>query len=188
MKKILIFLLFALPCFARPVTSIERQAERVVFDTALTRAGETFSAADFEVIGDRPAESPGYRFRPLRAIQPLKDGDPLIYQPTGNEYWVGDAAPSVERAKAAIIAWAATPPPAPLVAVYRVLKDTIVLRIKAAGKLSQLRQVVASLNDDQKFEWDSATWFSSDNPLIISGIQAIGLDPSAILARDPLAP
>lgn len=76
------------------------------------------------------------------------------------------------------------PPPAP----RRVLKDTIVQRIKAHGKLSDLAALVATLTPEQRFEFDHSTWFSSDNALIVGGVQALGLDPADILAADPLAP
>lgn len=84
--------------------------------------------------------------------------------------------------------WVAGPAPEEIKPPHRVLKDTIVLRVKEAGKLTHLRQVIAALNDDQRFEWDSASWFTSTNPLIVQGVYAIGLDPAMILARDPLAP
>jgi hypothetical protein len=87
--------------------------------------------------------------------------------------------------------WALTPPPPPPAApapVCRVLKDTILLRVKAAGKLGALRQAVASLGEDDRFFWDNSSWFSSDNALVRGGLFAIGCDPEEVLAPDDLAP
>lgn len=80
-------------------------------------------------------------------------------------------------------------PPAPVTpARYQVLKDTILQRIKAAGKLADLRQAINSLDEDTRFEWDNSSWFHNDNPLIVSGVTGIGLITEEILAPDPLAP
>jgi hypothetical protein len=78
----------------------------------------------------------------------------------------------------------AKPPPA--APVYRVLKDTIVQRVKTAGKLTQLAAMIAALPADQKFEFDQSNWFSSNNALLVGGCTQLGLDPAQILAPDPL--
>lgn len=79
-------------------------------------------------------------------------------------------------------------PPAPAPAPHRILKDTIVQRVKAAAKLPELRGLIAVLDEDMRFEWDNSTWFSSDNSLLIEGLKSAHLDPAVILAPDPLAP
>jgi hypothetical protein len=88
----------------------------------------------------------------------------------------------------AVVFVAAHTIPPPAAEPHHVLKDTIIQRIKAAGKLSDMAYLVSQLQADQKFEFDHSTWFHSDNPLIVAGIQQLELDPSVILAPDPLAP
>ncbi|MBC8011460.1 MAG: hypothetical protein H7067_15355 [Burkholderiales bacterium] len=79
--------------------------------------------------------------------------------------------------------------PAPAaVVVHRILKDTLIQRVKAANKLAGLRAMIASLDDDARFEWDNSSWFSSDNALIVGGVAALQLEAAVILAADPLAP
>jgi hypothetical protein len=74
-------------------------------------------------------------------------------------------------------------------AARRVTKDALVQRLKAAGHLRTLRSIIAGLDDDTRFEWESSAWFSVDNPIIAQGIAQIpGLDAAAILADDPDAP
>lgn len=169
----------------------------------ITYQGATFSAVTVRMQdGSVPTQAAGYVFRPVRVISavpavaatettpavPEVPAQPERVEEIGGEYFCADPAPSLAGAPAAIAAHCAKPPPAPEPPVYRVLKDTIVLRVKEAGKLTQLRQVITSLTEDQRFEWDNASWFSSTNPLIVQGVQSIGLDPAIILARDPLAP
>lgn len=79
-------------------------------------------------------------------------------------------------------------PPTPPVTPHRVLKDTIVQRVKAAGKLADLAALIASLPSDQRFEFDQSTWFHSDNANLLGASAALGLDAAVILAPDPLAP
>jgi len=71
---------------------------------------------------------------------------------------------------------------------YRILKDTIIQRIKSAGALDGLMGLYATLTPAQQFEFTQSTWFHSDNALIVGGVQALGLDAATILAPDPLAP
>ena len=73
------------------------------------------------------------------------------------------------------------PPPQP----YRVSKDTIVSRVNDAGKVPDLMTVIAGLNSEQQFLWDSYAWFWSNNPTAIAICQQLGLDPAVILAPDP---
>lgn len=92
--------------------------------------------------------------------------------------------PSDATLKAAIENPPAPPTPAP----HRVLKDTIILRVKSAGKLSDLATLIGTLSAADQFEFTHSTWFHSDNTQLIGAATALGLDPAAILAPDPLAP
>jgi hypothetical protein len=112
------------------------------------------------------------RFTPVVAT-PATDTAAAIY-----------AEPSDATLATAIVA----PEPAPAVVVHRILKDTLIQRVKAAGKLTELRGMIAGLDDDHRFEWDNSSWFSSDNAFITGGVTALGLDAAVILAADPLAP
>lgn len=76
----------------------------------------------------------------------------------------------------------ATPP-----ASWPILKDTIVVRMKAQGLLSNLAAMVETLSKEDRFEFDNSSWFSSNNPRIAAGISACGGDPISVLAFDPLA-
>jgi hypothetical protein len=100
---------------------------------------------------------------------------------------IGRLAEGVEPTDANLAAAIASPAPDPL-PVHRVLKDTIIQRVKAAGKLPQLRTVIDTLDADQRFEWDNSSWFSSNNPLLLAGMATLELNASDILAFDPLAP
>jgi hypothetical protein len=71
---------------------------------------------------------------------------------------------------------------------HRVLKDTIILRVEAAGKLADLMALHASLPALQRWQFDQAHWFSSDNALILGGLAQLNLNTAVILAVDPLAP
>lgn len=86
------------------------------------------------------------------------------------------------------IAAAILNPPVPDVAPHRVLKDTIIQRVKTAGKLAQLRAMIETLDADQRFEWDNSSWFHSNNAVLVDGITSLELDSLVILAPDPLAP
>lgn len=112
------------------------------------------------------------RFTPVVAT-PATDTAAAIY-----------AEPSDATLAAAIVA----PEPAPAVVVHRILKDTLIQRVKTAGKLTELRGMIAALDDDARFEWGNSSWFSSNNAMIVQGVAALGLDAAVILAADPLAP
>jgi hypothetical protein len=74
-------------------------------------------------------------------------------------------------------------------AARRITKDALIQRLKKAGHLRTVRQIIAGLDDDTRFEWESSAWFSVDNPIIAQGIAQIpGIDPAVILAEDPDAP
>ena len=70
---------------------------------------------------------------------------------------------------------------------WRVLKDTIITRMKADGILDNLISIVDTLGTADRFEWDNSIWFSNENPKIIGGVTACGGDPAKILAYDALA-
>lgn len=110
----------------------------------------------------------------------------------GRTFWASAPAEGAtpETIAAEVEALIANPPLPPTVTLppHRILKDTIVQRVKAAGKLSDLRAIIGTLDPDQRFEWDSSTWFHSDNALIVNGVAGLNLDPAVILANDPLAP
>lgn len=79
--------------------------------------------------------------------------------------------------------WVAKPISPPQ--AYRVSKDTIVSRVLAAGKLSDLIALTTSLPEDQAYLWDNFAWFWNTNPTIVGMCQQLGLDPAVILAPDP---
>lgn len=68
---------------------------------------------------------------------------------------------------------------------YRVSKDTIVSRVDAAGKLTDLMAMIAGLTAEQQFLWDNYAWFWDDNPTVNAMCVQLGLDPAVILAPDP---
>jgi hypothetical protein len=68
---------------------------------------------------------------------------------------------------------------------YRVSKDTIVSRVDAAGKLTDLMTMIAGLTAEQQFLWDNYAWFWNNNPTVNAMCVQLGLDPAVILAPDP---
>ena len=74
-----------------------------------------------------------------------------------------------------------------VVTSWRVLKDTIITRMKDAGLLDNIIAMVGTLDAVDKFEWDNSIWFSNENPKIIGAVIACGGDPVKILAYDALA-
>lgn len=104
----------------------------------------------------------------------------------GRTYYSGVEIPTAEDA--AIVVVTPRTPPAPPAAPHRILKDTIIQRVKAANKLADLRTMITGLDADSRFEWDNSSWFHSNNALLVGGVQTLGLDPATILAADPLAP
>ncbi|HSI08837.1 MAG TPA: hypothetical protein VK985_09600 [Rariglobus sp.] len=111
----------------------------------------------------------------------------VIQTPDGRTIGLPAADPAVKLTVATLTAALATPPvpPAP---VHRILKDTLIQRVKAANKLADLRAMINALDADARFEWDNSSWFSSDNAMIVQGVTALGLTPATLLAADPLAP
>ena len=72
--------------------------------------------------------------------------------------WVVTVPPSYDPATEQAPVWEncgwvvkPLPPPQP----YRVSKDTIVSRVNDAGKVPDLMTVIAGLNSEQQFLWDS---------------------------------
>lgn len=74
---------------------------------------------------------------------------------------------------------------APPAARHKISKDTIIQRIAAANKVADAAALYAAQSDADKFLWDGSSWFWSDNQSIIGFAGALGLDPAAVLARDP---
>jgi hypothetical protein len=69
---------------------------------------------------------------------------------------------------------------------FRVLKDTLIQRFKAADKLADLMALLDSLPAQARFEFDQSAWFSAESPEIVGAVMALGLDPAVILDFDPL--
>lgn len=67
---------------------------------------------------------------------------------------------------------------------HTVRKDTILMRIVAAGKVTEAMQVVENLTPENKFLFNNFDSFSSDNDLVRGFITQIGLDPDMILAAE----
>jgi hypothetical protein len=68
---------------------------------------------------------------------------------------------------------------------HRVSKDTMTMRIAAAGKVADSRAMIAAMPDEQRWLFEQLAWFHSDNAELRAGLAAIGLDPDEILAPDP---
>lgn len=99
-----------------------------------------------------------------------------------------DTLPSSEAAAADIAASLASPQlPPPPPARWRVLKDTIWMRLKDAEKQVAATAAINSVNAAQRMDWDCQSWFWSDGPMR-EFVQGVGADPDVILAPDPLAP
>lgn len=70
------------------------------------------------------------------------------------------------------------PPP------YRVSRDTIWNRVKAAIGPDSAAAIIAAMTDAQRYDWFGNSWFWSHNEAVRGFISAIGLDPDAIMSRD----
>lgn len=70
---------------------------------------------------------------------------------------------------------------------HRVSKDTMLVRVEAAGKVAEVMGLIAALPADEQFLFSNFAWFWSDNARIIAMCQAVGLDPEVILAEDEFA-
>lgn len=69
---------------------------------------------------------------------------------------------------------------------HRVSKETLIRRVRDAGKLAAMREFVMSLPPDKIFEFQNLTSFECNNAEINAGLIAIGLRPGEMLAVDPL--
>lgn len=70
---------------------------------------------------------------------------------------------------------------------WRVSKDTMLVRVEAAGKVAEVMGLIAALPESERFLFTNFAWFWSDNARIIAMCQAVGLDPEVILAEDEFA-
>jgi hypothetical protein len=70
---------------------------------------------------------------------------------------------------------------------HRVSKDTIMSRIAEHGdeKVIALDDILLQQPRAKQILWRDYAWFESDNENVVQLVQAIGLDPAAILAPDP---
>lgn len=67
---------------------------------------------------------------------------------------------------------------------WRVSKDTMLGRVEQAGMVPQVMAAVANTPPETQFLWTNYAWFWNDNPQLVGMCQALGLDPSVILAPD----
>lgn len=110
---------------------------------------------------------------PAQAVPPISGFDPAVAAD-----WPTDAALAAQIAT----------PPAVTPQPWRVLKDTIWMRAKEAGKQAEAVVVITALPPSQRLDWDAQSWFWSNNDAIRLVCTEMGLDPDVALARDPLAP
>ena len=78
-------------------------------------------------------------------------------------------------------------PPADSPPAWRVSKDTMLVRVEAAGKVAEVMGLIAALPQDEQFLFSNFAWFWSDNARIRAMCAAVGLDPDVILAEDEFA-
>ena len=71
---------------------------------------------------------------------------------------------------------------------HRVSKDTLLVRVEAAGKVAEVMAAIGALPESDRFLFTNFAWFWSNNPRIVGMCQALGLDPDEILAPDEYAP
>ena len=76
-------------------------------------------------------------------------------------------------------------PPTPT--PHRVSKDTMLVRVEAAGKVAEVMGLIAALPADEQFLFSNFAWFWSDNARIRAMCAAVGLDAEVILAEDEFA-
>jgi hypothetical protein len=70
---------------------------------------------------------------------------------------------------------------------HRVSKDTMLVRVEAAGKVAEVMGLIAALPPDEQFLFSNFAWFWSDNARIRAMCSVVGLDPDVILAEDEFA-
>lgn len=75
-------------------------------------------------------------------------------------------------------------PPISEVQRYKVTKDTMLVRVEQAGKVAELMGLISMLPASEQFLFTNFAWFWSDNVRVIGMCQALGLDPTTILAPD----
>jgi len=76
-------------------------------------------------------------------------------------------------------------PPSPT--PHRVSKDTMLVRVEAAGKVAEVMGLIEALPPDEQFLFTNFAWFWSDNARIRAMCAAVGVDPDVILAEDEFA-
>lgn len=75
--------------------------------------------------------------------------------------------------------------PKPPTPIYRISKATLIERMQAANKLTDLIAAVNGLGPVQRFLFDNLTWFRSDNTMFRNLCTNLGLNPDVVLERDP---
>jgi len=70
---------------------------------------------------------------------------------------------------------------------HRVSKDTMLVRVEAAGKVAEVMGLIAALPQDEQFLFSNFAWFWSDNARIRAMCAAVGLDAEVLLAEDEFA-
>ena len=74
--------------------------------------------------------------------------------------------------------------PSEYVKPWRVSKDTIITRVRAAHKLPEVIVTLATQPAEEQFVWDHSAWFWSTNATLRGLCTHLQMDPDAILARD----
>lgn len=72
----------------------------------------------------------------------------------------------------------------PEVPRWRVSKDTLLVRVEAAGKVAEVMAAIGALPESERFLFTNFAWFWSNNPRIVAMCEALGLDPDEILSPD----
>ena len=130
---------------------------------------------------------PGVVEMPLVLLDEVTDEMPDYDAETETVEWttVTDLDAKTYSRRATVRALTADEIAARIPGPHRVSKDTMTMRIAAAGKVGPARAMIAQMGTDEKWIFEQLAWFHSDNSELRAGLAAIGLDPDEILAPDP---